>query len=241
MKAMIFWGVVSSHPALYCNAIIPTMRNSYLSYLYLSLFFWTFTSCTRETDTDSAIKAKEALLKSYEYYPVSIGKSWTYQTDTIYYFDNLGMIEIDTISLQIRETLSDTFRTIDNRLVYRLLKEIKDNSTGSWNITNVYSLMHSTNQLIRTEENISLIDLVFPLDQNTSWDPTALIDANTNYLVRGKGIQLFKDWPSAYIEDTYNATLFGKDRDVVVVRDVEARYEWNVWRFFCKQKTAYEI
>lgn len=186
--------------------------------IFFSLLF--LASCEREIDTDAAQKAKEALEKSYQFYPVNIGNSATFQIDSIYYFDNLGTIEIDTVRGKYKETVTDTFRTEDNKLVYRILKEKFDPFSSSWTVTNVYSLMPSKYQLIRTEENISLVDLIFPLNNTSSWDPTALIDANTNYLIRGKGIQLFKDWPAAYIEDVYTSTLFGQDREVIEIRDV---------------------
>lgn len=194
--------------------------NRSLYFIALIMSFFCLVSCDREVDTDTAQKAKEALEKSYQYYPVRIGISATYQIDSIYYFDNLGTIVIDTVRGKYKETITDTFRTEDNRLVYRILKEKFDSISSSWSVTNVYSLMPSQYQLIRTEENISLIDLIFPLDNSSSWDPTALIDANTNYLIRGKGIQLFKDWPAAYVQDTYTSMLFGQEREVIEVRDV---------------------
>lgn len=194
--------------------------NRLVSFLITIVFLFSLSGCDREVDTDTAQKAKEALEKSYLFYPLNIGSAATFQIDSIYYFDNLGTIEIDTVRGKYRETISDTFRTEDHRLVYRILKEKFDAASSAWVITNVYSLMPSKYQLIRTEENISLVDLIFPLDNSSTWDPTALIDANTNYLVRGKGIQLFKDWPSAFVEDVYNSFLFGQDREVIEIRDV---------------------
>ena len=166
------------------------MKKPYCLFIFSMLISTVyFSSCEKEIDTDAVQRAKDNLEKSYQYYPIAIGKSWTYQIDSIYYSDNLGNIEIDTIR-------------------------------GLF-VTRVYSLMPTTNQLIRTEDNTQLIDLIFPLQINSTWNPTALIDANSTYLVRGKGIQIFKDWPSAYISDIVEEEVFGEVREVLKIQDVK--------------------
>jgi len=178
-------------------------------------------SCSTEKDEISAEKFKQQLAESYLYYPIALGNSWTYQIDSIYYSDNLGNIEIDTVSGLYRETLTDTFRTEDNSLIYRCIKEKKDAASGAWNVLRTYSLMLLERQLVRTEENTPLIDLIFPLNDQSSWDPCAYIDANANFLVRGKGIQLFKDWPPSYVERITQENVLGQDRKIAEVTDIE--------------------
>lgn len=192
------------------------------SYLFIfSILISTvyFSSCEKEIDTGAVQRAKDNLEKSYQYYPIAIGKSWTYHIDSIYYSDNLGNIEIDTIRGLYRETIVDTFKNSSDNVIYRVLKEKLENNI--WFVTRVYSLMPTTNQLIRTEDNTQLIDLIFPLKINSTWNPTALIDANSTYLVRGKGIQIFKDWPSAYISDILEEEVFGEVREVLKIQDVK--------------------
>jgi len=194
-------------------------KPSYLFIFSIVLSTAFFSSCEKEIDTDAVQRAKDNLERSYQYYPIALGKSWTYQIDSIYYSDNLGNIEIDTVRGLYRETIVDTFKNSSNNIIYRVLKEKFENN--SWFVTRVYSLMPSTNQLIRTEDNTQLIDLIFPIEINSTWNPTALIDANSNYLVRGKGIQIFKDWPSAYISDIKEDEIFGEVRKVLEIQDVK--------------------
>lgn len=189
-------------------------------FFLISVFTLVLTGCDTEKDDLSAEKFKQQLAESYQYYPLKPGNSWTYQIDSIYYSDNLGNIIIDTVKGIYRETLTDTFRTEDNRLVYRCVKE-KKQANNSWNTMRIYSLMPLERQLVRTEENTPLIDLIFPINENSSWDPCSYIDANVNYLVRGKGIQIFKDWPQSYVRDINNENVLGADREVATVIDIE--------------------
>jgi len=191
------------------------------SIIFSTLIILFTVRCTKQNDDISADKFKQQLAESYRYYPVKTGNSWTYQIDSIYYTDNLGTIDIDTVSGVYRETLTDTFRTDDNNLVYRCIKEKKDVNSGSWNIMWTYSLMPRERQLIRTEENTPLIDLIFPLNDQSSWDPCAYIDANANFLVRGKGIQIFKDWPDSYVKSINTENILGTEREVVEIIDIE--------------------
>jgi len=187
---------------------------------FFTLVVITLVSCESQKDDLADARFREKLNEAYRYYPLHVGSSWTYSIDSIYYSDNLGKIEIDTVRGTYRETLTDTFRTEGGALVYRCIKEKQDPVTSGWNTLRVYSLTFSERQLVRTEENTPLIDLVFPLEQRSSWDPCAYIDANANYLVRGKVIQLFKDWPSAYIDRIYNEEYLGAQRDMVEIVDV---------------------
>ena len=113
-------------------------KPSYLFIYSILLSTAFFTSCEKEIDTDAVQRAKDNLEKSYQYYPIAIGKSWTYQIDSIYYSDNLGIIEIDTVKGLYRETIVDTFSNLNNNVVYRVLKEKQENNI--WFVTRVYSL-----------------------------------------------------------------------------------------------------
>ncbi len=189
-------------------------------YLILSTCFTMgIAACTKELDKDASQRYQEKLIDSYRYYPLQIGNSWTYSIDSTYYFDNLGQIEIENVKGIYRETLIDTFRDESNLLVYRCLKE-KQLPNQGWTTLRVYSLTRTSSSLIRTEENTPLIDLIFPISQNTNWDPRILIDPNASYLIKGKTIQLFKDWSDSYIEQFTTQTFDGKEHQVIDIVDV---------------------
>lgn len=195
------------------------MKNAVIYGFFLCLLGIFLTSCENDFDTNAAQRYQQKLMDSYRYYPLKIGNSWTYSIDSTYYFDNLGTIETEKVSGIYRETLTDTFRDGANRLVFRCLKE-KQLPDQSWTILRVYSLSPSATNLIHTEENTPLVDLVFPIDENKVWNPTILIDPNANYLIKGKVINLFKDWPGTYIEQTGTYTFKGKDYPTINLVDV---------------------
>lgn len=196
------------------------MKN-YKILLSLAFLVVLATSCTRENDVEAGKRFQEEINASKLFYPLETGKTWTYQIDTVYYSMNLNVMEIDTVSGYYRETIADTFVNSQNHTVHRIIREKQDDDTKQWYVTNVFSLEARERQLIRTEDNYPLIDLVFPSAQNTSWKATALIDGNTSLLVRGKAIQIYKDWPDSYVAGVRNETVLGVDTDVISIIDVE--------------------
>lgn len=197
------------------------LKHDHKFILLLCLILGTvLSSCEKEYDTDAGEKYKQQLKESYRYYPLGIGQSWTYSIDSIYYSDNLGTIEVDTVSGVYRETLVDTFRNDNRQLVYRCLKE-KKNPNQTWSILRVYSLTFLPDQLIRTEDNVALVDLVFPINEGRRWDTRVYIDSDANYLIRGKAITIFKDWPDTYVSDEYDCEFEGATAHMIDIIDVE--------------------
>jgi len=202
------------------NCIELKTRPTYLLLLSLN-FIAIFSACEKELDTGASDKYKEQLKESYRYYPLELNKSWVYSIDSIYYSDNLGIIEVDTVRGVYRETLVDTFRNESDQLVYRCLKEMK-NVNQTWSVLRVYSLIFLTNQLLRTEDNVTLVDLIFPIRSGSRWDTRVYIDSDANYLIRGKAITLFKDWPDTYVANEYNGEYNGTAASMIDIIDVEA-------------------
>ncbi|MBK9715934.1 MAG: hypothetical protein IPO85_00085 [Saprospiraceae bacterium] len=85
-----------------------------LHFLLILLMIYLITSCTKnETEILDPASFGD------DYYPLAIGKSWTYQTDSIFY-SLKGTVEIDSTTSFIREEIVDTMRNSVNALVYRV-------------------------------------------------------------------------------------------------------------------------
>ena len=65
-----------------------------------------------------------------EYYPLQIGKTATYDVDSIIYDPvSNGVVKIDTFKWQVREFLVDTFRDKSNVLNYTIERSIRARGT----------------------------------------------------------------------------------------------------------------
>lgn len=91
-----------------------------------------------------------------DYYPVHIGHWVNYAVDSIRFDDFTDPVTIDTLSVQIRHAITDTFRDLDGRLVHRLERFRRPDEASSWAIDAV-------GEVLRTERNIQedLFDLRF--------------------------------------------------------------------------------
>jgi len=174
-------------------------------------------SCEKEIDPNPSKKYDEWLIQSYEYYPLEVGSYRTYQVDSIYFERRLNVLRSDTISDIFRESIVDTFRNLQNELTYRIIKERQ--SGDNWLTDRVYSVVKSRTKVVRTEENISLVDLVFPFKKLTSWDAFIYTDKNRDFLINGRRIYLYKNFTLSYVKDSTIQTVLGNNTSVITVED----------------------
>ncbi|MEN9613298.1 MAG: hypothetical protein RLZZ628_4112 [Bacteroidota bacterium] len=194
---------------------------------YLTLFFLFFClACSKnETETLSKIGA--------EYYPLTIGKSITYQIDSIIYDTLAQNVKIDTYRLQAKEVLKDTFRNLLGQLMYRMERFERKNDSDTWDIKNVFSAQLTDNQAIRLENNMIFLKFPIPVFEKQTWDGNVFIDAGLKILVAGETIEPFsKKW-------TFSTESLGKseaigNKNFTEVLTVKAQTDPKVlteWRY----------
>ena len=179
----------------------------------------TVISCTKEYEPNPGANVNALLQDSYTWYPLAPGHQWTYSIDSVYYYKVLSSQVRDTVQGIYRETVTDTFPG-HGGLTYRILREKEVN--GSWQEINVYSVTRDRYQVIRTEDNISLIDMVFPVTRHSSWDPYLYTDKNREFLIKGHRILLYNNFNSSVISDSTSAQLLGGTHPVIEVSDGES-------------------
>lgn len=106
----------------------------------------------------------------YDYYPLEQGRYIIYDVyDTTYN----GVERIDTL-YQLKELVYSSFQE-GEEVKYVLHQYYKKTTDADWKEQpdSVWSLVNSSNQLIRTENNIPYIKLVFPVEENKKWDGNA--------------------------------------------------------------------
>jgi hypothetical protein len=127
---------------------------------------------------------------NYDYFPLETGKYWVYEVDSTVYFDRTRRVSSKT---WVREQITDFFINNTGDTVYRVDRYERKDPAQPWEIRQVVSLLRNARQAIRTENNLPLIKLVFPLRNYSRWNSAALTDPNLT-VTAGNRIALFKLW-----------------------------------------------
>lgn len=128
----------------------------------------------------------------YEYYPLEMGREWTYQSDSII-FSKSGA-HTDTISAFIKEMITDTLRDVEGNLIHKIERFIRRSTSEDWNRINTWFVNKDKSKVLRTEENIPLIKLVFPLKKGLRFDSNTFFNEDIKSEVGGEFISVYSGW-----------------------------------------------
>lgn len=213
-------------------------RNTYLIAFVFGMFMVTLGACGKnETDPLDDVQF------GYNYFPVSLGNEWIYQTDSIIY-SLQATVQIDSSRSFIREVVVDTFRDAVNHLIYRLnVFYAKDTSLG-WELINSSFIESNALHLIKKENGLSFVRLVFPVLTNKAWDGNSMIQPKTSIAVRGELLVAYDDWYYRYKyvdkQELIGINLYDKvckvvevdEEDIISKRYSEARYARGIGLVF---------
>ncbi|MBK8705391.1 MAG: hypothetical protein IPN33_18700 [Saprospiraceae bacterium] len=136
--------------------------------------------------------------QGYDYQPLSVGRWWIYEVDSLVYDPAPSGTLIDSVFFQLREEVADTFRDNNGALAYRIVRSERSNASAPWQVKSVYALTPGEQRLIRTDNNLNFIAMVFPVAAFTQWDGNAFIDDNLIIPIAGEPMALFKGWNYRY-------------------------------------------
>lgn len=204
-------------------------------------------ACTEERIDDFSPELEK------EFFPLQIGRSWIYEADSIIFDPQTDRVLIDTVHFQIRETITDTFTNNINNLQFKIRYEERREGQSQWQLKNTYSAFTEDNRAIKSENNLELIKLTFPLRENERWKSTAFIDERATISIAGEPIEVYKGWESLIIarQNNYQLEDFNFEEAITVqlanmenileLRRVEEVYAKNVglvfqeWQIFDSQ------
>jgi hypothetical protein len=116
----------------------------------------------------------------YEYFPLVVGASVVYEIDSIVYDDFTGTI--DTFHYYVKELVESEFIDADESPSFRLERFIRYDEEQEWAIKNIWKARRQNANALKTEENITYIKLIFPPENNSTWDGNAFnIMPSQNY------------------------------------------------------------
>ncbi len=128
-----------------------------------------------------------------DYLPLSVGRSWTYQVDSVVY-DPLGSAQlVDTVYSYLREVITDTFST-PSGLTYVMNQYSRTDTLLPWTYLKTIGISREKDRLLWNEENRILIKFLYPLYQGLAWDGTAFFDPYVQLPIYGELMQPFKGW-----------------------------------------------
>ncbi len=189
--------------------------------LLLFFFCCTIMACKKETI------GLDTFDRGLDYYPVSAGKYITYAYDSVVY-DNKG---VDKYYLKgyIKEEIAEKISEIDGETKYKLIKYWKRKDVDNWVLTDVESIAKSNTKIIKTEENLPFIKLVFPNNNNVSWNGNALFDDNIEVKIYGEPIKIYRFWnykiANKGSQVNINGLIYNEVLDVIQIDDSKSNRE----------------
>lgn len=149
----------------------------------------------------------------YNYYPLEVGKFRLYELDSIVFDPGGSGTLVDTSMGQLREEIVELFEDAAGDTVYRVERSYRRETGTPFQVIKVYTeqLDRQRQQLVRQEDNLRFVKMVFPVRENRSWDGNVNFDEQINVLVAGESVQMFKSWDYRFERTALDSTIAGID------------------------------
>ena len=106
----------------------------------------------------------------HEYLPVDVGNVWVYQVDSVGYSGEPGRVP-DTVRFLVRWEVVERWRDPAGRWVYRVDRWRKGLNQAQWVPINSFFWIVESGRILRQEENVRWVELVFPVRVGLVWMP----------------------------------------------------------------------
>ena len=154
-------------------------------FLFSALAVMLLMSCEDETIT----LAPSAL--GLDFYPVEMGDYWIYQVDSTVIIS--GGAQILESSSFIREEITGSFINEEGDTSFVLTISKAPSLDDPFSVTDVWRIEKSNRSVLRFEENLGFIKLVFPIEENEESE-NLLFNESVLVNVGQEMIQQYKSW-----------------------------------------------
>ncbi|MCB0687642.1 MAG: hypothetical protein KDC53_14000 [Saprospiraceae bacterium] len=160
----------------------------------------------------------------YEYYPLEVGKYRIYQVDSIQFDLGMGDLPVsDTSRFFLRENTVEIIPDLEGHDRYRIERSRSADPEGPWAPLDVITRDRNERQAGSTENNIRLINLVFPPTKDLSWNGTSYINDQITVFVKGETIEMYRDWDFRILSVDVNEQIGQYNfEDVVTVQQSDS-------------------
>ena len=104
-----------------------------------------------------------------DYYPLEAGRYVSYNVTQTTWVLN-GPQTGTTVTYQLKDTITGQFNDLANGLSYRIERYRRENRLDNWRLVRVWTARTNRQSVIRTEENMPYVKLVFPIEEGRSWN-----------------------------------------------------------------------
>ncbi len=191
---------------------------------YLLIFFSAilvgFSSCSEESIAPTSLEGEK------DFYPLEVGRTWIYQTDSVVF--NKQLNSIDTLRGFVKEEIVSEFLTAGDNTTYAIERSFRRSLTDQWNITDTYSSSFIDNKATRSEENLRFVKMVFPTSLGQKWDGNQFFDESVIVNVGGEFIEVYKNWASEVVGVDSTVVLGNSQYEnctIIVLADNENFFE----------------
>ncbi|MBV6428829.1 MAG: hypothetical protein KIPDCIKN_03366 [Haliscomenobacter sp.] len=153
---------------------------------------------------------------AYAYFPLRIGEIRLFAQDSLVFDPAPSGTRIDSTRTYVMEILRDTLRDLSGNPYYRIERYERKDSVAPWKLNRVATERLDGQRLVRTEDNLPLVKMIFPLFFGQTWNALVFVGENRKVEVAGETLEMFKGWsprieefdaPFSYAGKTYASTL----------------------------------
>lgn len=163
------------------------------------------------------------------YFPLKTGTYSIYQVD--------GAIKINDddsvgFSYLLKESVVDSFQNLESGISYKIERQKKFHENDPWVTDSIWTARIDDHTAVRTEHNVPIASLTFPLRENKSWDGNKL---NSKYKKEFEMINIGQPYIGSF--GTYEATVtviqeylpdfFDKN---ISAKEIYSKYEGLVYK-----------
>ncbi|GAB4030739.1 hypothetical protein [Spirosoma gilvum] len=102
-----------------------------------------------------------------QYAPVDVGRYWIYEIREEHY--SLSAAPVFSTYF-LKEAIGEPGLSAQTDKTYKLIRYKRSRSTDSWKTDSVWTVQQWPNRLMRTENSIAVIRLLFPIVVSTAWN-----------------------------------------------------------------------
>jgi len=138
----------------------------------------------------------------YGYFPIYVGMERHYWLDSIVYHDFDG--SVDTSHYEAWDQVDTSYTDNSGQTVFRILRQLRPLGSATWQPNTSIAITLLPRRMEWLEDNLRFIKLIFPVQENASWNGNAYIETNLN-----PDLQYLNGWTYTYQQVNQPASLGG--------------------------------
>jgi len=142
----------------------------------------------------------EFISNSEEYFPLALGRSWTYAVDSIVLDDAPGGNVKDTVSFEVREDIIGRMPSADGDSAYIVHRFRRSSAQDAWSLSLALTLSVHRGQALRSEDNVTLVKMSLPLQEDSRWLATQFVSPETSVQVGTEFLEPYEYWESRVLD-----------------------------------------